>query len=139
MIRRRAHESESFDIPQTPLIDIIFILIIFFLVSTTFYTEERDHKIILPEGRSGDLITKESDKYVINIRQGGVIVVRQDILSMEQLSEDLKQRVEEGQTSVEIRGDTNARHGQVMAVMDLCKQLGINNQALTQRIVNEIE
>lgn len=137
--RRHNQDSDTFDIPQTPLIDIIFILIIFFLVATTFYTDERDLEIELPQGTSGDLIAKEDDKFVINIRQGGVIVVKQEVLTMKTLAATLKIRVSEGKSNVEIRGDTNTLHGRVMAVMNLCKENGIHDYALTQRVVTEIE
>ncbi len=135
----RLQETESFEIPQTPLIDIIFILIIFFLVATTFYTDERDLDINLPEGTQGNLITQEEDKYVINVRQSGVIVVRNEIKSLSELEQELRGLVARGKTSVEVRGDSNAFHGTIMQVMNLCKKVGIGEYSLTQRIVKETE
>jgi len=71
--RSRWQSEESFEVPQTPLIDIIFILIIFFLVATTFYSEERDVEVKLPEGSEGTIITRDNSRMVINVRQGGVL------------------------------------------------------------------
>ena len=129
--------DDDLDIPLTPLIDIIFILIVFFLVATTFYSEERDMSVQLPEGTEGDAITKEDKILVINIRESGVIVVNNEILSMDQLEKQLQSAASTAQRSIEIRGDTNARHGTIMRVMNLCRKLGINDYALTQRIVRD--
>lgn len=139
--RSRWQEGEDFEVPQTPLIDIIFILIIFFLVTTTFYNEERDLEIKLPEGSEGAEIVKEKQRFVINVREGGVVVIRNEIVSME----ELESRLTEYETSdtpngdVEIRGDANAKHGRIMKVMNMCKRLGIASYSLTQRIVSQEE
>ena len=138
MSRDRWHEAERFEIPLTPLIDIIFILIVFFLVATTFYTEERDLEIRLPEGTEGDAIVQEENNFVINVRQGGLIVVGKRIVDMGELETSLRQLARQKEAKVEIRGDTDARHGRIMAVMNLCKRCGISSYALTQRIVREV-
>ena len=138
MARNRWQSDESYEIPLTPLIDIIFILIVFFLVATTFYTEERDLEIRLPEGTEGDMIAQKEDLYVINVREGGVITVANRIVSMQELESELQSLVQGDALKVEIRGDTNARHGKIMRVMNLCKRCGISDYALTQRIVREI-
>lgn len=136
--RTRWQTAEDFDIPFTPLLDIIFILIIFFLVATTFYSEERDLEIKLPEGTEGSVLKDRDSVFVINVREQGVIVVNEDILTLSQLGTRLEEVRGEGRR-VEIRGDTNARHGRIMAIMNLCKKSGISDYALTQRIVQTIE
>ncbi len=137
---RRWQESEQFEVPQTPLIDIIFILIVFFLVATTFYTEERDMKVELPEGTRGSAIAKDQERLVINIRAGGIIVINQDVLSLQLLEDQLRSWVKShGNRDVEIRGDANAKHGRIMEVMNLCKKTGVEKYSVTQRIVQERE
>ena len=137
MARSRRQSDESFEVPLTPLVDIIFILIVFFLVATTFYSEERDLKIKLPEGTAGDLLSAESETYIINLRASGIIVVRDRILSMSELAAELDNLVEAGQRKVEIRGDAECRHRHIMGVMNLCKEKGVTDYSLTQRIVTE--
>ncbi|MFW5802934.1 MAG: ExbD/TolR family protein [Verrucomicrobiota bacterium] len=131
--------EDDLDIPLTPLIDIIFILIVFFLVATTFYSEERDMSVKLPEGTEGDAVSTEDKILVINIRESGVIVVDSEILSMDQLEPKLESAAAAKGQSIEIRGDTNARHGTIMDVMNLCRKLGISDYALTQRTVRDAE
>jgi biopolymer transport protein ExbD len=137
MARSRWNESESFEVPLTPLVDIIFNLIIFFLVATTFYSEERDLHIRLPEGTEGVLVTREDRLYVINVRDSGVFVVGSRVMTLQDLEQELRAMVREGRPRVEIRGDTNARHGVIMSVMNLCRACGIADYALTQRIVKD--
>jgi len=135
--RTRWEETEDFSIPQTPLIDIIFILIIFFLVSTTFYTEERDLKVKLPDGTEGNLIEKQDKHFVINVRGNGISVVNNEVLSLDALEKQLIEREKAGQHQAEIRGDTETPHGKIMAVMNLCKKHNIGNLAITQRIIRQ--
>ena len=137
MSRNRWATAEAFEIPLTPLIDIIFILIVFFLVATTFYTEERDLDIRLPEGTEGDAITSEDETFVINVRKGGILVVGGAIVTLDELEARLRRLEQQDTASVEVRGDTDARHGRIMAVMNLCKKTGVRNYSLTQRIVRE--
>ena len=132
-------DEESFDIPLTAMIDVVFNLIIFFLVATTFYSEERDLKVKLPQGTQGEMIARQEKPYVINVREAGVLVVENRILSLEDLGKELAQVGRQHQAKVEIRGDASARHGVIMSVMNLCKQHGITDYALTQRIVKERE
>lgn len=139
MRRGRWEPSESFEIPQTPLIDIIFILIVFFLVATTFYSEERDLKVTLPEGDQGDAISREARRLVINVRTGGVVVVDNALVDDEELAARLQAVGDRPEVSVEIRGDAGARHGRIMQVMNLCRKAGVSRYSLTQRIVRETE
>ena len=111
--------------------------LVFFLVATTFYTEERDLEVRLPEGTQGEAITQEGGPYVVNVRQGGVIVVANKIMTMDELEKELQQLRQTRKPKVEVRGDTQAQHGSIMAVLNLCKRLGIVDFALTQRIVKE--
>ena len=138
--RNRWQNEDEFDVPQTPLIDIIFILIVFFLVATTFYTEERDVKVKLPEGTEGDQIARESNKFVINVRESGIYVVNNEIVSLADLDAKLAAiGVSENAPAVEVRGDGDTRHAAIMAVMNLCKNNHVLNYSLTQRIVREQE
>lgn len=137
---RHWQESDDFEVPQTPLIDIIFILIIFFLVATTFYSEERDMKVELPEGTEGSAIAQQQERLVINVRDGGILVINNEVIDLQQLEEQLSAWKENhGNQDVEIRGDANARHGRIMAIMNLCKKTGIANYSVTQRIVQQRE
>ena len=141
MARDRWNSTEEFEVPLTPLIDIIFILITFFLVATTFYSEERDLKVRLPEGDQGTLIESDDGALVINVRDSGVIVIGDRILDLPELEQQLRTLMTDRPSAakVEIRGDTEARHGVIMSVMNLCRKVGIVNYALTQRIIKTVE
>lgn len=136
--RNRWQITEDFNIPHTPLLDVIFILIIFFLVSTTFYSKERDMKVELPKGNQGESVSRDKNLCVVNVRKGGTIVVNDSILTRDELEKRLISAKKSGHR-VEIRGDRKATHGKVMQVMNLCKKNGINNYSLTQRVVRETE
>lgn len=135
----RWQSDDDFEVPLTPLVDIIFILIVFFLVATTFYSEERDLNVKLPEGAEGDLVEQQKGVFVINIRKEGAVVVGKEILSLDELDAKLSEVGKRESPRVEVRGDTDARHGRIMAVMNLCKKNDISNYALTQRETRTVE
>ncbi len=139
MARDRWNTDESFDVPLTAMLDVIFNLLFFFLVATTFYTEERDLKVRLPDGTQGEMIVREQKRVVVNVRQEGVIVIDNRLLSLDELGQKLAGLARDRQIRIEIRGDANARHGTIMAVMNLCKQHGISDYALTQRIIRDVD
>lgn len=139
MARDRWNTDESFDVPLTAMLDVIFNLLFFFLVATTFYTEERDLKVRLPDGTQGEMIVREQKRVVVNVRQEGVIVIDNRLLSLDELGQKLAGLARDRQIRIEIRGDANARHGTIMAVMNLCKQHGISDYALTQRIIHDVD
>ena len=140
MARNRWQESEDFSISQTPLIDIIFILIVFFLVATTFHSEERDLEVELAEGSEGTLIQEGVDTFVINVRRSGVIVVSSEVLDMGQLEElVIKWVAADDKPRVEIRGDAGTIYASIMQIIDLCHKHGITDLALTQRVIRETE
>lgn len=137
MGRDRWESDEEYEVPLTPLIDIVFILIVFFLVATTFYTEERDIEIKLAEGTQGDLITEQDEPFVINIRASGILVVNNQLVGDDELQGMLQEVAQQPNPRVEIRGDSSASHGTIMKIINLCKGEGIGDLALTQRIVKE--
>ena len=139
MSRERWQTHDGFEVPLTPLVDIIFILIVFFLVATTFYSEERDLNVTLPEGSHGDMVRREEGVYVINVRASGTIVVGKRVLSLQDLDRELAELDRTSARRVEVRGDADARHRRIMAVMNMCKKNGISDYALTQRIVRTVE
>jgi biopolymer transport protein ExbD len=69
------------------MIDILFILIIFFLVTTTFKEEEIDHEVTLPQdARNQSLSESSNDLIKINIRKNGAFVVMGKQMTEEEMS-----------------------------------------------------
>ncbi len=133
MLRRvlEAERSAPPTIELTPVIDIVFLLLIFFLVATTFHQTEREMEIVLPEASSGGPITMSLRELVVNVTAEGRIVVAGRSLS----ADDLRLVVEEAvaknpEQKVTIRGDRAASYAQIVRVLDVVKGAGIEQPFL---------
>jgi biopolymer transport protein ExbD len=124
-IRDDALEDE-FTFNLTSLIDIIFNLLLFYMLATTFQPPERALDVQLPGARSGsELPPKE---LVVNVLEDGRYVIAGQEVTQEQLLARLKDAAASApDTPVTIRGHRAARHEAIVGVMDACGLAGITN------------
>ncbi|MEK6799142.1 MAG: biopolymer transporter ExbD [Planctomycetota bacterium] len=126
MIIRAAAKDDGATVDLTPVIDMVFLLLIFFLVATTFHQTEREMKIALPSASSSLPISRLMQEFVINVDQegrtfaGGRSVESQTLRTM--LREALAANPEQ---KVTVRGDRNCIYANVVTVLDLCKASGV--------------
>lgn len=105
----------------TPLIDIVFLLLVFFLVATTFRSEEVEMDLRLPEATTGKQAERQRP-IVINIRADGDVLVDGKVLPMQALEQKLRAAARRNKNQeVVIRGDTQSRFGVAARVFDLCR------------------
>jgi biopolymer transport protein ExbD len=109
------------------MIDILFILIIFFLVTTTFKEEEIDHEVTLPQdARNQSLSEAANDLIKINIRKNGSFVVMGKQMTEEELSEWMAAEVvRKPGIKVLIRCDQDAKHLYLANIMSICRHVGV--------------
>ncbi|MGB2600382.1 MAG: biopolymer transporter ExbD [Candidatus Omnitrophota bacterium] len=120
--------SERPTIQMAPLIDIIFLLLIFFMAASIFYQLETEINITVPTAKESTDIKRAPGEIIINIRKDGAVVVNQRKMSYEELDRMLK-RVSElykGQPVI-IRADKETYHKNVIKVLDLCAGADIWN------------
>lgn len=110
----------------TPMVDVVFLLIIFFMVGTQFAESEKYHEINLPSATEARPLTGLPDEIVINITREGSILVGREPQSFEQLESTLQEAHDRyADQTVIVRGDQEAQYGTVMAVLDACKRAGL--------------
>jgi len=125
----------------TPLIDVVFLLLIFFMVSTTF-TKETHLKIDLPEA-VGDLQPSLVDQIEVVIDAQGGFSVNGRALVNKQLA-TLRSGIQEvggNDTGVPfiITGDANTPYQKIISVMDLAGKMGYANLSLTTQMPEDAE
>lgn len=111
---------------MTPLIDVVFLLLIFFLVASRLSQEDRELDIPLPSAANAMPMTVEPQEMIVNIDQGGAIVVNNKTLDSDQFRRLLAQAVVNnpiGQ-AVLIRADRRVPVQAPVEVMDMCLQAG---------------
>ena len=110
-----------------PLIDVVFLLLIFFLMASRFEQEERELKVTLPEVAEAQPLTM-TQELVVNITSEGKYVVAKQQYSEEQLAALLEQTHRNNpHQSVLIRGDGRAAWKHGVRVMGLCNKAKIDN------------
>ena len=121
------HDDQEAGIDIAPLIDILFTLIIFFLVTTTFDEKEKEEKVQLPRHGGSSLASKDRP-YFINVLQDGTYSVGGEIVDLDLLQVKLNTRFEEkpGQRVV-LRGDAKAYHGQTTSALAAAKEAGFSS------------
>jgi len=115
----------------TSLIDVVFLLLIFFMVATTFLDPEREIGIELPEALSAEVRGEVPDEIVINVGREGQLSVGGRSLDRAGLDAELLRVARTApETPVTIRGDRLVHHEDIVGVMDACGSAGLSNLAV---------
>ena len=130
---RRQRSQEELSINLTPLIDVVFLLLIFFMVSTTF-TKETHLVIDLPES-SGAILEEQPKQIEITISKTGEFSVDGRGLINGQLDTVMRAlgRASKGNSKLPlvITADAQAPYQTVVTAMDAAGQLGFSNLSMT--------
>ena len=124
-------KKEDVQINLTPLIDVVFLLLIFFMVSTSFKKETRV-SIELPQA-NGEQMESPEESIEVAISKSGEIFVNGNGLVNRELNtiiEAIKQSSTDNQTPVIISADAAAPYQAVITVMDAAGQAGFKNLTL---------
>ena len=126
-------EAENTLVDLTPLIDVVFLLLIFFIVTATFQQDERDLTVNAPQAKNGQRIPVQPDKIIVNVAASGEIThagKRIDIDDLRRLIRRRKTKVGK-KLKVFIRGDRNTALKHPVAVVDLCAELRVAASLMT--------
>lgn len=121
------HKKDELDVNITPLIDVVFLLLIFFMVSTTF-DRESEIEVTLPEAAIDKALSdKDEPIEVVVSAEGNFFVNGQRVVNTQITT--LKQalvKIANGRKDppIIISADANATHQAVVTVMDASRQLG---------------
>ncbi len=132
----RSDRKQLPDLNLTPLIDVVFLLLIFFMVSTTFDKESRI-KVELPQASTQDERDKQDMTLDITIDASGRFYVNQNEVintEIETLKRAMEKAVQDKRdVPVIISADANTPHHAVIEVMDAASQLGLVNMTFAAR------
>jgi biopolymer transport protein ExbD len=124
---RKKPEDPKVDL--TPMVDVVFLLLIFFMISTTF-VETPGISIKLPQS-SSDAVAKTPEEIKIYLSREGEIIYKEEKLSTEQLSSLLlSYRGNAASMTFLLLADRDSRHGKVVQVMDLAREAGFGKLAI---------
>jgi biopolymer transport protein ExbD len=121
----RQASDGSLVLNMTSFIDMMFILVVFFLATSRFHQDEREEKIRLARSTSKLPIATITDTLVINIDADGRWIVDGKARSLEELEEIVRtRRSERPESEVVLRADVRAQIGPFAQAQEICHRLG---------------
>ncbi len=125
---RTDEQGDDIALNLAPMIDVVFLLLIFFMVATTFVQREKEMAVELPTAESGDEPELDLDEIVINLLRDGTIKINGSVLDEEKLDSLLVRAARANpETPVTIRGDKEVVLRRVVSVMDACRVAGLTD------------
>jgi biopolymer transport protein ExbD len=123
-MRIRRPEEEEFRPELTPLVDVVFQLIIFFMVSTVFIDFTRQMNIVIPKSDTS-IVQEQVKSHTIEVTLDEKIFLDGEETNLNELAEQLGSKMDI--RSVLIRADKRIYYGLVMQVMEICEGAGIKD------------
>ena len=125
-------DDQAAEVNMTPIIDMVFLLLIFFLVATKFADVERDVRIKPPSSRNARAITEIPSEIIINITNEGRMLIAGQERGLGDIDQLLaKATAGNPQQAVVMRGDRAAILQYAVNVLDLCEKHGVAHAYLT--------
>jgi biopolymer transport protein ExbD len=131
----KLHHDEQPQLNLTPMIDVLFLLIIFFMVATTFGDLERNIELQVPEVAQAGDATPPPQPLVINVFADGRFDLDGQPVTLDELTARLAEaRSRLGNPSVVIRGDAQCVFQHVASALAACRTANISELGITVRI-----
>jgi biopolymer transport protein ExbD len=131
----KTHQDHEIKLDLTPMIDVVFLLVIFFMAATKFSEREQDIDLNLPEVAAAAAASSAPKQRVVTVADSGQVALDGDDVSLVQLTERLAAaRSEFPNTSVVIRGDAACAFQHIAAALAACKDAKISDLGITVRI-----
>ena len=134
----KTHHEDAPTLNLTPMIDILFLLIIFFMVGSKFTEMEKAVDLDVPQVTDMGALTAAPEKKVINIFRDGRVMLGTREVDLGDLQTELAASLAEYQDlGVLVRGDSDVPFQQVATVLTTVRQAGIAEMAISVRLTNE--
>ena len=128
-LRQRA-KPETFGFQIAPMVDILLVLLVFFIVTWNFALTEYDLDVKVPNATQAKPTDSYVDQTVVNIRADGSLVMNRKQISPDDLADKLKQLAKlYPDYAVILRGDQKVNYKYIVDVLDMCRAANIYNIA----------
>lgn len=120
---------------MTPMIDVVLLLVIFFMVGTQFSEEENQFDIQLPTVAQAEPLTGGPDALTVNVQRDGSMLLNSRTVTASDLERELRAaQARYARQAVIVRGDGPGPYQHVMTVLDICRRAQIVNIQLANRV-----
>jgi len=127
--RKRA-EPDKAGFQLAPMIDIVFLLLIFFIVTWNFSRYETELDVRVPTAKEGQDRRRAVGEIILNVKADGEVVLNRRTLNREELKGTLEKIASlYPDQAVILRGDIDTRYEDIVDVLDVCRSADIWNVA----------
>ena len=131
MMIKAKEPAAGVTIEMTPMIDMVFLLLIFFLVATTFQQTEREMQIALPFASSSAPISALLQELIVNVDADGKIIVGGRVVEPDELRSLVASAVQTNpEQKITVRGDRETAYANIVRVLDISRNAGIQEPYL---------
>jgi biopolymer transport protein ExbD len=131
----KTHLDDEPTLNLTAMLDVMFLLIIFFMLGTRFVDEERKIGLLVPEVVDRGTLTAAPSRKEVNVYRDGSITLDRATVTLEELTVRLAAaRRQYADLGVLVRGDAKGEFQRVADVLNACKQAGIQDLGITVRL-----
>lgn len=128
--KKYAAEHEEAKVDMTPMLDIIFIMLIFFIVTTSFV---KPMGIDYNKPESAQKSRAKGDNVLITVSKTGLVTMEGRQVDMERITANIERKLAEAPgAAILIQADGETLHGTVVGVMDRVKAAGVSKISVTQ-------
>ena len=132
--RRRAREDEESEVNLTPMLDVVFIMLIFFIVTASF-VKEAGIDVNRPDAATAEKKTKGN--ILVAITENGQIWIDKRQVAPRALRANIERlHAENPQGSVVIQADKNSKNGLLVLVMDSARLAGVFNVSIAAQEID---
>lgn len=131
---KTSHDDDLPAINLTPMLDIVFNLIIFFMVGARFVEAERKIDVKVPQVKNSENLAAVLNKRMVNVYHDGRITLDKQELTLDQLVAQLgTDRRQNTDMSITLRGDGDSSFQNVASVLTACRKAGIEDISISVR------
>jgi biopolymer transport protein ExbD len=109
------------------LIDILVILLIFFVVSTTFKRDQPEVQINLPESTTSAKTSSELERAIVSVNENDEVRLDGEVIAVEELESSIRNLPATRRAALALQADKKASFGTIIKVMDALKLAGVKN------------
>ena len=136
----RLKDRRAFSKPEVmiiPMIDIMFFLLVFFMLSTLYMVDLKTIPVNMPKVQNAQSQTNVN--YLVTMKADGTLYLENKLIDEDTLLQGAKEKYEENNNfAVDIRADESIDYGKIMALLDKFKAIGITKFGLaTETIVQK--
>lgn len=133
----KTHLDDEPTLNLTAMLDVMFLLIIFFMLGTRFVDDERKIGLRVPEVVDRGALTAAPARREVSVFYDGTITLDSKTVTLDQLTTQLAAaRRQYSDLGVLVRGDARGEFQRVASVLTACKRAGIQDLGITVRSMN---